>query len=91
MLDAKHTKRSLPTLTEVVQPYAVPEAPAVDPEQLFNAMLQRVMPAVEAQVRALLHQQIQAQLRLLKPQLEQQIAALIRKEIARALGDAANI
>lgn len=90
MLDAK-SKRSLPTLTEVVQPYAVPVAPVVDAEQLTNTLLQRVMPAVEAQVRALLHQQIQAQMRLLKPQLAQQIETLIRQELARALGDAGNI
>lgn len=93
MLTVKNAKRSLPTLTEVVQPpvvLAAEEAPVVQANasaQLAQELLLRIMPAVQAQLRDLLQRHVQEQLQSMRPQLEQEMDVLVRQEVARVVGE----
>lgn len=82
MQPAKHAKRYLPTLTEIVHPHAASVVPVVGSEQMVERVMQRVLPAVEAELRDMLHRQAQEQVRVLMPQLQQEIEALVRRELA---------
>lgn len=83
----KQTKRSLPTLTEVVLPYVAPAASAVDPEELIESLLQRVAPAVEQQLREILQRQLQEQMRLLLPQMQSEMEMLVRQLVAQGIAE----
>lgn len=83
----KKTKRSLPTLTEVVHPHIPPVASVIDPEVLVEDLLQRVAPAVEKQLREVLQRQLQEQLRLLLPQVQLEMETLVRQVVAQAIAE----
>lgn len=83
----KKTKRSVPTLTEVVHPSAPQVALAMDRELLIENLLQRMAPAVELQLREVLQRQLQGQMRLLLPQLQLEMEALVRQTVAQALAE----
>lgn len=87
MLVPKKTKRSLPTLTEVVLPYIPPVASAIDPEVLIENLLQRVAPVVEQQLREILQRQFQEQMRLLLPQMQSEMEMLVRQLVAQAIAE----
>ena len=84
---SKKTKRSVPTLTEVVYPSAPQVALAIDRELLIENLLQRMAPAVEQQLRELLQRQLQEQMRLLLPQLQLEMEVLVRQTVAQALAE----
>lgn len=83
----KKTKRSLPTLTEIVHPHIPQAAPVIDCELLIENLLQRVVPAMEYQLREILQRQMQEQMRLLLPQLHQEMETLVRQAVARAMAE----
>lgn len=87
MQASKKTKRSLPTLTEVVHPHIPPVASVIDPEVLIEDLLQRVAPAVEHQLREVLQRQLQEQMRLLLPQVQLEMEALVRQAVAQAMAE----
>lgn len=83
----KTTKRSVPTLTEVVYPSAPQVALAIDRELLIENLLQRIAPAVEHQLREILQRQLQEQMRLLLPQVQSEMEVLVRQTVAQALAE----
>ncbi len=83
----KKTKRSVPTLTEVVHPSAPQLALAIDRELLIENLLQRVAPTVEHQLREVLQRQLQEQMRLLLPQLQLEMESFVRQTVAQALAE----
>lgn len=54
--------RFIPTLTEVVDPASLPylPAPAANPEELVQAVLKQLAPALEAMVRQTVFEQLAA-------------------------------
>lgn len=90
-MTAPHTPfRVVPTLTEIVLPHDLAPADHSDPVQLTERLLQRILPSVEAQLRASLQTLVQDHLRLLEPRLQQAIESASRQAIATALTEELN-
>lgn len=87
MPGSKKTKRSVPTLTEVVHLSAPQVALAIDRELLVENLLQRVAPTVEHQLREILQRQLQEQMRLLLPQLQLEMESFVRQTVAQAMAE----
>jgi hypothetical protein len=79
--------RFLPTLTEVVHPLASSVEPVMNSELLVERLLQRVAPAVEAQLRETLRVLIQEQILLLAPRFQQEIETAVRQAVAGAMAE----
>lgn len=79
--------RFVPTLTEIVQPSDFATTELLGHQQLTERVLQRIMPMVEAQLRASLHTLVQDHLRLLEPRLQQAVELAARQAIATALAE----
>ncbi|MDO8698892.1 MAG: hypothetical protein Q7J75_00440 [Rhodoferax sp.] len=83
----KPAPRFLPTLTEVVHPLASSVEPVMNSELLVERLLQRVAPAVEAQLRETLRVLIQEQILLLTPRFQQEIETAVRQAVAGAMAE----
>lgn len=83
----KPAPRFLPTLTEVVHPLASSVEPVMNSELLVERLLQRVAPAVEAQLRETLRVLIQEQILLLAPRFQQEIETAVRQAVAGAMAE----
>lgn len=83
----KPAPRFLPTLTEVVHPLASSAEPLMNNELLVERLLQRVAPAVEAQLRETLRVLIQEQILLLAPRFQQEIETAVRQAVAGAMAE----
>ena len=59
--------RFVPTLTEIVRPNDFAATEMLEQQQLTDRLLQRIMPKVEAQLRATLQTLVQEQMRMLEP------------------------
>lgn len=81
------SKRSLPTLTEVVYPQVLQPPLEIDRELLIENLLQRVAPTVEQQLREMLQGQVHAQMRLLLPQLQQAMEIVVKQAVADAMAE----
>lgn len=87
MSTKKPAPRFLPTLTEVVHPLASSVEPVMNSELLVERLLQRVAPAVEAQLRETLRVLIQEQIQLLAPRFQQEIETAVRQAVAGAMAE----
>lgn len=87
MSTKKPAPRFLPTLTEVVHPLASSVEPVMNSELLVERLLQRVAPAVEAQLRETLRVLIQEQILLLAPRFQQEIESAVRQAVAGAMAE----
>lgn len=87
MSTKKPAPRFLPTLTEVVHPLAASVEPVMNSELLVERLLQRVAPAVEAQLRETLRVLIQEQILLLAPRFQQEIETAVRQAVAGAMAE----
>lgn len=81
--------RFVPTLTEVVQPAAAPDAgapvlPPIAQEELVQRVLQRVDATLEGRLRETLAAAIVEQTRALAPILQAEVEALVRQAVAEA-------
>lgn len=79
--------RFVPTLTEIVRPNDFAATEIQDQQQLADRLLQRIMPKVEAQLRASLQTLVQDHLRMLEPRLQQAVELAARRAIAKAVTD----
>lgn len=81
----RHPTRFVPTLTEVVAPASVPQAPLVDSAVLTAEVLKTVAPMVEQELLKVVQVQIEAQFSALLPVLHQQIEVAVKAAIEQAL------
>lgn len=97
MQTPKVTKRFLPTLTEVVRPAASLPEQATDEdvvpdrtgsgmdEALVEAVLQRLLPELEQQVQAVLHQSLQSHWNSMLPHVVEDVKSSLRVLVSDAV------
>lgn len=84
MTSSRPPTRFLPTLTEVVRPGATVVGESLSQDALVARVLQRVVPLVEARVRAQAEVLVQESLKLLAAQLQQDVQLAVRQTLADA-------
>lgn len=84
----KPPPRFLPTLTEVVHPPGMsqaPQVPAPDQEQLVERVMQRLDVSLEPLLRDVIGAMVQEQIRALEPLLQDKMALVVRQAVAEAV------
>lgn len=84
----RNLPRFLPTLTEVVQPPVVMQAPAEPSfpnEELIERVMRRLDVSLESRLREALDTRILEQLKAMEPRLRQEIGFVVRQAVAEAV------